>query len=402
MLENEFKEISMIRWFPASTVYLCVHKKSGVHVNIEKIPHPKPLTIEEEHKLSDEIGRRKVLSNLSTFQRTLDIIRKKEYTWIISENVGGNRLQDVLANGPLPIEQARYLFFLLAYTTIELHNRNYAILDWDPENFYFFSTMFKFTNYRALITTGTYENTDSLMFLGDPRWMSPENLAPGSYDIATSNIFCLGLYLYAFLTGKLFPTQHGKGDMRLNYKKPDFQELEDTVDKNALALLKTLFLPPDQRPSIRSILNHAFLKPRVPFPHYHPPLELEANVREWILYLKHDPEICLAELKDLNVSENTLMINIAITAAAKGLKPNAQSNIKAQKPKLDKTDFIILPEKIVIDLDIQPEPEKPKKQKKDDTQELDKLMSFCRKRLEERGVRVQTIVQNTRPQTALI
>lgn len=404
MLENEFKEISMIRWFPESTVYLCLHKKTGVHVNIEKIPHDHVLTIEEEHKLSDEIGRRKVLSNLSTFQRTLDIIRKKEYTWIISENVGGNNLYDMIANGPLPMEQARYLFFLLTYTVLELQGRNYAILDWDPENFYFFTTMFKFTNYRGILTTGTYENKDSLMWIGDPRWMSPESLGVGEYDIVTSNIFCLGLYLYAFLTGKLFPTMHNKGDMRVNYSKPDLSSIEGTIDKNAFALLKTLLRKPDERPSLRAILNHQFLKPHVPFPHYHPPLVLEDNVKEWITFLKHDPNICLAELKDLNVSENTLIINLSITAAAKGYKPQSMSiKNKINIHKYVKSDFILLPEKLNIDLEMPPPPEKPKKEKKkDDTKELDKLMDFCRKRLEERGVRVQTIIQTPRPKTTLI
>lgn len=398
MLESEFVEKDIIKHTKYSNVYLCYHIDMEVPVIIEKFNHPNGLPIAEDTALSEEIGRRKVLSNISTLQRTFHVIKRKDHTWFICENAGGNSLYDLIRDGPLPIQQARYMFFLMAYTLQELHSMNYAIKDFSPENFYFFTTMFKFTSYRDLVATGSYTNKEKLDWLNDIRWMSPESLQGGTYDIVKSNIYCIGLYLYSFLTGTIYHTQYKDGNIFENMKNRDLSLLEGKIDTKALNLLKLMFAPPDKRPTVKQILNHDFLKPRVPFPNYHPPLHIEDGVKEWLILFKKDPDTCLAELQDLNVSENTLYLNLAIIANSHGHKA-----MKRQK-YTEKFGSIILPPSIedviepiksynVVERKVVKESlSKREKRIQERTAEVEKLLDFCRKGLEERGIVVDRLI----------
>ena len=404
MLESQFQEKEILRHYKDSNVYLCLHVPTHIYVEIQKINHPGGLSIRENYELSEDIGRRKVLSNLSTFQRTLHVIKKKDYTWMIMENVGGIRLNELLQHGPLPLEQSKYMFFLLAYTIYELHGRNFAIRDFDPNNFYFFSTMFKYTNYEELVIAEHYNNENELAWIGDVRWMSPESLKGGYYDIEKSNIFCIGLYLYAFLTGKLYPTGHNKGDIHINYTKPDLSSIKGKIDSHAYNLLNLIFDEPDKRPTLRQILNHDFLKPHSPFPHFHPPLQLDPEIEKWLIYLKRDPDLCLDEMKDLNVSENTLFFNLAMLAVIKGHKIE---DCIPEKP--DMRTYVLLPEAIdcveeVVNFELEETPKKPSKKeeiRKENSAKLSKLLNFCRQCNEERGVHIQEMVVGEAPPSKL-
>ena len=404
MLERQFQEKEILRHYKDSNLYLCMHLPTHVYVEIQKINHSGGLSIEQNYALSEDIGRRKVLSSLSTFQRTLHVIKKKDYTWMIMENVGGMRLNELIQNGPLPLEQSKYLFFLLAYTLYELHGRNFAIRDFSPLNFYFFSTMFKYTNYQEIIISDLCNNEKEIGWLGDVRWMSPESLKGGYFDIEKSNIFCIGLYLYAFLTGKLYPTGHNKGDMHANYTKPDLTSVNYQIVPHAYELLQMLFSEPDKRPTFRQILNHDFLKPHSPFPHFHPPLQLDPEIEKWLVYLKRDPDLCLDEMKELNVSENTLFFNLAMLAVQKG------HQIKDCIPKKpDMRTFILLPEKIdcieeVIDFELEEKPKRPstkEEKRKENSEKLSKLLNFCRQCNEERGVHIQEMLVGEPPPSKL-
>lgn len=318
-IEDEFKRISLLRKTFISDIYLYKHIKTDVNVIVEQINHPDGPSLEISHDILTESGSRKVLSNLATLQRTFYILSRKDYTWFISEEVNGVSLDELIIDGPLQLQQAKHLTFLLLFTVDDLHRRGYSIRDWDPVNFHFLESMFKYVNYRGIVKNGTYTNYNTkLDWLGDPCWMAPEQLVEGEFDISIASVYCVGLYLYAFLTGEYFGFSNGDEVFMKSVNIPKLEKLKDMVDSKSYEFVSSILeVDPSKRPDIKQLLNHDFLKPHSSFPHIHPPIVFESGVKKWLEHLHIDPQKCLEQIKDLEVSEETLKYNLVMIAVSK-------------------------------------------------------------------------------------
>ena len=317
MIEENFKIKKIIRKLPNSNIYLCEHLLTGVDLLIEIYQN---ITNKLNDEITNEIGLRKILCNISTLHRTLHIIKKPTYLWFLCENISSQNPLELINNEILPIEQTKYFFFLLTYTILELQGRGYGIIDWEPYNFCFFTTMIKYTNYKGILKLNNYKNDFKLFWINDIRWMSPEMLKEGEYDLISSSIYCLGLYLYLFLTGKQFINI--KENKNLYRKIFQFDKEEFNIkDKNALNLLKQLLsINPKDRPTIREILAHPFLKPLKPFPHLNLPNKLDEKIKKFLIKLNYDPDSCFFEAKSLEINEKSLIYYLVSLSISKGFK----------------------------------------------------------------------------------
>lgn len=383
----------MIRKFPDSSLFLCTHSDSGTDIWVEVIKHENGLSEEMIQQIDTEIGYRKVLSNISTLCRTINIVRKQKETIFMSENVHSQSIFELVNNGPLPIQQTKYMFFLLCYTVFELQNRGYAIRDWAPVNFCFFSTMVKYYFYRGIVHNTHYVIENAMPWIGDVRWMAPEMFCIGEFDIIKSSIYCLGLYLFLMMKGAPIYTF----DTPRNIYKTMFHlnnELLDVGDPDANSLLeKMLNKDPKKRPNIEEILHDPFLKPVKPFPHYHPPSKIDIETEKWLLYLGYKPKICLEDAKSLEICENNLALHISLAAVSRG---NYITGTKMEK-KINLADYYAfpeyLPEKEKDNVSIRPKTSRSelKTSKPNHSIEIEKIVRFCKSRLSERGKNVETL-----------
>lgn len=350
----------------------------------EKPPH------EIDKLIAIEAINRKLLASVSTMHHTFMVIRKRERTWFISENISGNNPVEHVTE-PLPIAQVKYLFFLFVQTVITLQRNNLSICDWQPDNFVMCDTMVKFMNYSSIrsLTNEKISNKGSIAFIGDPRWMAPEALLSEEYDISAADMWCLGLYLYLMLVGK--PLFENSRSLYRDMAK--FQlELPQDVNPHAAELLHSLLTKdPTKRPKIHDLLMHKFLTPIPSFPNYRSTFENTEELEKWFAFFGYNLDETFANVRASVLDGPTMMYYLCNYAIERG-RLFDESVFSQCIPSCNYSiDNILMPEKLdLVDtrLDIGVSEQStirdmnPPNEKK---QKIRKLLKACTSRLEERG-----------------
>lgn len=312
-------------------IFLCEHIITNEKVIIEKYYYEHPVPIELSSFPSKQTLNRRILSGISTMQQTYNVIRTTNSTWFVSEVAEGVSPLEMISGKPLPISQAKYFFFLLTQTALILHGHLLSLNDWRPENFLMTETMVKFINYPAILSLSPASNEEKLSFLGDPRWMSPESLLDKTYDMALSDIWCLGLYLHFMLTGKMLFEK--SRSLFANMKKFQYQIPKNIDPAAAEILTNTLVLNPKKRMNLRDILSHKFLMPFVPFPINRVPLEKNPEIMEWMDYFGFDIEQIFAKIKSFSSDDSTMIFCLCLKCISKGRTPTDYENSLLNKEK---------------------------------------------------------------------
>ena len=400
-IESQFIEVKLLHHNKYSDVYLCRHIFTYEDVIIEKFEYGNSPSVELMSYIAHETMNRIILSSVPTMHRTLDVIKKPTFTWYISENAQNETFESLITGNPIPPQQAKYLFFLLASTLQILHGHLLSVNDWRPHNFLFCYTMIKFMNYQGLVPLKKLNNVKEIAYIGDPTWMAPEALIADEYELEKADIWGLGLYLYLLLTGNaLFSNPV---DIFKQIKSPDFKINllnNDAISKDAYDLLTNILcLDPSKRISIHEILNHKFLMPSVPFPIYHLPIEETPEINEWAQFLKLDRKSIIEKLKSYSTDDSTLLFMLSYSAIGKGRTPK-----DIQPPTPPNMDEILInytayPKEIQINIDpfnlSKPDENKElicelkKKAKQMKSNSLHKLLKVCADGLENKGIKVE-------------
>lgn len=318
-LEEQFEEVNLLRHKQNSFVYLCRHVYTGVYVVIEKYHHQsvQPGYNDLMLYLSQQTLNRKVITNIITIQKTLNIIRRPSYTWFICENIEGLSTLEYMKNGPIPLQLGKYIFFLLIKTIQYLHQHELTIRNWEPENFILSDVMIRFIDIDSLQQIEIIsESEKGLSWIGDPRWMAPESFMSREYDMGKAAIWCLGLYLYLFITGKpLF--SNGIVFHEITHFKfippPDIDPLASDL------LSKMLVINPKKRSTLFDILDHKFLQPQLPFPVSHFIYEKSEELTSWIEFFGLDINVTLDEMRSSTITDRTMLYYMAVSAAERGI-----------------------------------------------------------------------------------
>jgi serine/threonine-protein kinase len=119
--------------------------------------------------------------------------------YIAMELVEGETLQKMLAQGPLPVEQAIALAEQIAAALDHAHGHYVVHRDVKPANIIVSGGHVKVMDFGiAKVTASTLTGTGQL--LGTPSYMSPETVKGQGVD-GRSDLFSLGIILYEMLTG---------------------------------------------------------------------------------------------------------------------------------------------------------------------------------------------------------
>lgn len=378
-------------------IFLCEHIITNEKVVIEKYEYEHPVPIELSSYISRQSLNRRILSGISTIQQTYNVIRSANSTWFVSEVVDGISPYEMISGKPLPIPQVKYLFFLLAQTSLILHSHLLTLNDWRPENFLMTDTMIKFINYPAILGLSSVSNKEKLAFLGDPRWMSPESLLEKSYDMTQSDIWCLGLYLHYMLTGEMLFEK--SRSLYSNIKKFQYQAPKNIDPAAAEILMNTLVIDPTKRMSLRDILSHKFLMPFVPFPLNRDPLEKKPEILEWMDFFGYDIEQIFGKIKSFTCDDSTMIFCLCLKCIEKGRRPIDYENSLENKEKefVVENNFIVPQslndafhkEKKAVTFELPPKQKSTKaKQKK---AKLHKLLNVCTSELAKRDPNINHV-----------
>lgn len=392
-LEKQFREISIIQKHKNSTSYLCVHIPTGIELTIEKYSYTWPISEKLSKDISFQVLNRKIFASISTIQNTYHFIRDQTHTWFFSESVKGETIVQLLSHGPLSFHLIRYLFFLMVQTVLQIHNKGLCIRNWNPDNFRISNSMIKFIGLNDVVPLNEVKNDSILDWLGTISWMAPEMLLDNEYSIQETDIWCLGLFLYYLIKGECLIKPENAFFQLTNFEfKPD-DNFSDIIND---LLSKMLLKDPHSRITARAILSHPFLKPSIPFPITSLPINITSDVEQWLLYLHAKPEKAHSEMMLYGLTEGSLLYHLAMDAVAQG---RTVDNF-VEEEDVPQPHYIFpddLPDNLFsisneIFTNNDKEINNKNQGKNQKSADIHKLLSFCRTRMEERGINVQKIV----------
>jgi len=233
-----------------SEVRLGTNLQTGSEVAIKLVKKSNLLEIEKGH-VKQEI---EVLSRIEhhNIVKLLDSAEDKEYIYIVMEKLPCDLLEYLMSHGKFEDVEAKKIFRQLLDAVRYLHSRKIAQRDLKLENIliddYFHIKLIDF-GLCAII-----DNSNLFTFhCGTKSYASPEIIKEKPYCGISNDIWCLGIILYALLTGG-FPFQDERHTLE---GKLRFPRCVSTQAKDLIA--RMLNRNVNSRISLIEILEHPWL-----------------------------------------------------------------------------------------------------------------------------------------------
>ena len=224
--------------------------------------------IDDEEKMStikNEIFILKELNNENdNIMKLYDIINTKKYLYLILEYIDGISLLEFIQrkrNRRIEENLCKKIFYQIVKAILYCQNKNICHRDIKLENILILNdNVIKLIDFGFAVKCKKNEYQE--LFCGTLYYMPPEIVNKEKYIPYYSDIWSLGVLLYAMLFG-CFPFKANKEDklfQLINEGKvifPNHIEVSDEVKK---LLLKIIVIKPNKRISLEDILNDPWLK----------------------------------------------------------------------------------------------------------------------------------------------
>ena len=200
--------------------------------------------------------------NYPHITKLYEVIVTETKVWMALEYCSGKELYDhLLKMKRIPINQCIELFSQICGAVYYAHSLNCVHRDLKLENILLDKdgraklTDFGFT--RECMTKSLLETV-----CGTTVYMAPELTERKTYDGFKIDIWALGVILYTMMTGSMpfDEDDQVKIKWKIVHESPDYNSTVITEEAKDL-LTKLLSKDPVQRPTMREILDHPFLKP---------------------------------------------------------------------------------------------------------------------------------------------
>ena len=119
--------------------------------------------------------------------------------YVVMELLSGPTLAERLRDGPLPVRTALHVCVQVASALATAHDRGVVHRDVKPGNVMLTPTGVKVLDFGLAAAVGEHSDGD---VLGTPAYLAPERLTNGD-AVSASDVYGLGLLLYATLAGRL-------------------------------------------------------------------------------------------------------------------------------------------------------------------------------------------------------
>ncbi|KAJ3442999.1 protein kinase [Anaeramoeba flamelloides] len=237
-------------------VKLGTHCETNEKVAI-KIIKKENISLEPEmmSKVRREIAVQKLIKHPNVL-RVYDVYETSEFLYIVLEYISGGELFDyIVKKGSLPRDEARVCFQEIVYAIEYCHSFCIAHRDLKPENL-----LLDDSNKVKVADFGMARimKKDNLLetSCGSPHYVSPEVIKGVAYDGQKSDIWSMGVILYALLCGYL-PFDDSNYSKLLRKVKLGKFKIPNKLNKLEKELIKgMLTIDPEKRITIQEIKKH--------------------------------------------------------------------------------------------------------------------------------------------------
>lgn len=215
------------------------------------------------HGGNREVAILKML-NHSSVLRTYDVVQdsEKQYLYIIMEYAVSDLFQYLSEAGRMKVRDAMQLFWQILQGVSHFHQLNIVHRDLKLENILLsenFQVKIGDFGMARIVKQESHSDDSNVMLktcCGSPHYASPEIVSGKPYDGKKSDVWSLGVILYALLTAQM--PFHGElvGDVIKMIKSGNF-EVPHFVPNNVVELIRRMLtINPLERISISELLNH--------------------------------------------------------------------------------------------------------------------------------------------------
>lgn len=183
-----------------------------------------------------------------------DLLKDTMNYYIVTEFCpNGDLFQLIIQNKKIPEEKAKVLIYQLIDSISFIHQLNICHRDLKPENILLDSDW----NVK-LSDFGLSKFTDGLTSTscGSYAYAAPEIISGLDYDPKKSDIWAIGVILYAMLTGQLPWTKRNQYELFQQIKACDYKMPQDISKPCQYLLLMILQKDPEQRPTAADLLKY--------------------------------------------------------------------------------------------------------------------------------------------------
>ena len=241
-----------------AVVKLAMHKITREKFAIKIYKKESLLDPQKRNTVKNEINILKHLNHIN-IMKLYEVIDSSKYLYLVLEYIKGISLLDVIKNEKNHyIEQSKAikLFLQVVKGISYLQSKNINHRDIKLENILVKEDdIIKIIDFGFAVKSG--KDSYQKLFCGTPSYMSPEIVNKEKYIAQYSDVWSLGVLLYAMLFGK-FPFR-AKDDetlfMLINKGEFDFPEYISVDKKIKIMIKKILNIEPKLRPSPEEIIN---------------------------------------------------------------------------------------------------------------------------------------------------
>ncbi|TPX72864.1 hypothetical protein SpCBS45565_g00231 [Spizellomyces sp. 'palustris'] len=247
-----------------SHVKLAVHSRDGKRVAIKMLEKHTPNSLHSPHQASNEAS---IIASLHHphIVRLLDTIETPSHNCLILEYVPGGELYDLIADHPnmLTEDTIRRIFRDLVQAVKYLHINNVCHRDLKIENVLLDSSQnIKLTDFGLAKRFNPHIPLTTRC--GSEEYAAPELVQAQPYDGRKTDIWALGIILFALLTGELpFSVRPGERPRGMFHRiaRGDFKFPNSPgVSDSAKDLVKRILTPnPKRRATLDEILRHPWM-----------------------------------------------------------------------------------------------------------------------------------------------
>jgi len=238
-----------------------VHIPTQVKVAIKIIDKKNIIKPHQQQRVRREIQLQSQASSNSIVQ-LYEGWETPEFFYIVLENMEGGSLSELIENnGAIPEDQARNLFRQVLDGVDHLHKLGIAHRDLKTANILLSrcKTVAKLADFGLSNSFGETKRLSTKC--GSPSYVPPELLSEDSYNASSSDIWSLGITLYAMLSSSLPFTGLTRKELYKAIKSVSLK-LPMSISLSARDLLsKLLHKDPSSRITLEEARNHPWLSP---------------------------------------------------------------------------------------------------------------------------------------------
>lgn len=241
-----------------SVVKIAMHSQTKTFYACKVIPKSVLHSQRLEERFESEIRINQQLHHPGIVE-IVDLLKDENNYYVIMEYCpNGELFQHIVSQGKLTEEDAanfmRQILEALAYC----HSHGIAHRDLKPENLLLDPMMrvkisdfglSKYVGESGLVTTPC----------GSPCYASPECLSGSSYDARASDMWSVGVILYAMVTGNLPWTKRNRKQMFEQIQRGEYTIPTGITDECAAMIMELMARDPTKRLTVEEALEHPFM-----------------------------------------------------------------------------------------------------------------------------------------------